>query len=412
MRIIARHYPNSELRVVICPDRPMRVCQEQEAGSLEERAVAAVGEPLVITSELKTACQGQNRAGSPACLPPGYGGHPRPTAFGNNGRRTILRCAGALEKIGARPQEVAFLTGTLPGSTARAMRALQDWASYAVNLLKAKISKLGIHDSYSFYVWELQERGALHLHYAIHVPEDMDMERLINGFKKIWIQIIDAICVRSGVDLWEREWGGSWAERKDVIRADAQRCKKSPGSYMAKYVSKDSFAPKFIRDKNAEFLGPVRWWGCSRPLMGLMKFMTKTIEKTAISWYRIKHIREDLLSILDGLNARIIRYTDKAKSAEVFVSYDKQNGMAIFNSIARLLTGPLLGVGWQEGGNEVGDSQGDHTVQVGTSSATATSVAIVNAEIFRECINSGGSKGACPIGGNGASGVSHQMAVW
>lgn len=411
-RIIAHHYPNNELRVVICPDVPMGKSQGHEDCQVDDCMDAGPDSTLVIRSELKTAGEVGEAREVPVGPRPGYGGSPRPTGFGNNARRTILRCAGALEKFGAEPEEVAFLTGTLPGSTNAAMRALQDWSSYAVNLLKAKISKLGIHDSLSFYVWELQARGALHIHYAVHVPVKKDMDSLISEFKRIWIQVIDAICERSGVDLWEREDGGTWRHQKDIIRADAQVCRKSPGAYMAKYVSKEAFAPKYINSKNSEFLGPVRWWGCSRPLLKLMKSMTISTEKIGISWHRIKHIREDLLSILDGLNARIVRYTDRAKSAEVLVSYDQQNGMAVFNSIARFLAGPLLGLRREKSGDEFSDSYGDHPVQTGASAITVAALAVANEEICRKCINPRGSHGARVCRGNGAPGLSYQMAIW
>lgn len=412
MRIIAHHYPNSELRVVICPDVPVGKSWEQEAGEAEDRAVAPPGSTLVIRSELKT--QGLRGEGceTPPCLPPGYGGRPRPTAFGNSARRTILRCGGALERIGADPSEVAFLTGTLPGSTAAAMRSLQDWSSYAVNLLKAKISKLGIHDSLSFYVWELQARGALHIHYAVHVPDRALMSRLICEFKRMWTQIIDAISEKSGVDLWARQDGGSWASQKEVIRADAQVCKKSPGAYMAKYVSKDAFAPKYINNKNAEFLGPTRWWGCSRPLLKLMNEMTLKVERVGISWHRIKYIREDLLSTLDGLSAKIRTYTDKAKTSEVFVSYDPENGISVLREIARLLKSALRWGGQKGCDPSLGDSQEHNPVQaVGTAVADGP-MEIIDAEVCGVPINSGRGGGTCSVGMPGFSGAVSQMDLW
>lgn len=398
MRIIARHYPNNELRVVICPDRPMRDCQEHEAGEAESLSGEASAPSLVIRSKLKTEVSDRLQEMPLTRVLPGYGGVPRPTGFGSNARRTILRCAGALEKVAAGPQEVAFLTGTLPGSTTSAKKALQDWSSYAVNLLKAKISKLGIHDSLSFYVWELQERGALHIHYAVHVPSETHMRILIKSFKKIWIQVIDAICERSGVDLWERSWGGTWKHKKGIIKADAQRCKKSPGAYMAKYVSKDSYNPKFIRDKGSQFLGPTRWWGCSRPLLKLMKSMTLEVERIGISWYRIKHIREDLLSILDGLNAKIQRYSDKAKTSEVMVGYDQENGIPVFNTIARFLARPLRGESGQECDSALLHNSGDNRIQAVESATAIDSVEKPDEKVCGVCDYSRGGERRCTAG--------------
>jgi hypothetical protein len=412
MRIIARHYPNNELRVVICPDVPMGKSQEQEVREPECRAIAASGPSLDIRSELKTDAVEVQEEGGPVGLRPGYGGVPRPTAFGNNGRRTILRCGGALGSIAVDPSEVAFLTGTLPGSTCAAKRALRDWSSYAVNLLKAKISKLGIHDSLSFYVWELQQRGALHLHYAIHVPCISDMHRLISEFKRIWTQVIDAVGDRSGVDVWERDWGGTWAGKKEVIKADAQVCKKSPSAYMAKYVSKEAYAPRRVARDEGEFAGPVRWWGCSRPLLKLMNSMTLSAEKVGISWHRIKYIREDLLTLLDGLTAKIKMYSDKAKTSEVVVSYDKENGIHVFNEIARLLGRSLFGER-REGCDTAfnGEQERDSAQLIRTAIADDLLEVVDGKKGGNEedCARGGG---LWAIGSSGLSGEACQMALW
>ena len=337
MRIIARRYPNNELRLVICPDVPMGG-RKSRGEVCCEGASQAPDLLLDITSELKTDPLPPSPQGaSVPTPPPGYGGVPRPTLFGLAARRQLLRVGAALERLSGEPKEVAFLTGTLPGGTEAAMQALQRFSSYAVNLLKAKISKLGIHDSLSFYVWELQKRGALHIHYAIHVPDASLRSLLLESFPRVWRQVIDAIGERAGCDMWERARGGSWAGEKEVLQADAQECTHSPGRYMAKYLSKNAHAPSHKGELRGRFLGPVRWWGVSRPLNAALASMTMAVEKIGIGWRDIKKIREEILAILSGLCNNFYRYTDKAKTSEVFVAYDKENSAPVFRELERFL---------------------------------------------------------------------------
>jgi hypothetical protein len=337
MKIIAQAYPNSELRIVICRDSSMKAPPTESVGGASV-CPEECAPPLDITSELKTTTGGDCAPqGNQKAVRPGYGGHPRSTRFGANARRTLLRAGGTLEELTASPRQTIFLTGTLPGSTCDAMNALRDWSSYAVNLLKAKLSKLGTSDTYSLYVWELQKRGALHLHYAMVVEEPKLRGRVLRAFPRIWSQVIDAIARLSRVDMWAREKGGTWADQKEVLKADAQECRKSPGRYLAKYCSKEAGAVRYGVGKKGEFIGPVRWWGVSRPLLRELKNRTLKITSIGVPWRNIAQIKESILSILDGMNAKIQRYTDKAKSAEVFVGYDKENYMEVFHAIAGLL---------------------------------------------------------------------------
>jgi hypothetical protein len=217
------------------------------------------------------------------------------------------------------------------------MQAVQVWSSYAVNLLKAKLAKLGTKDTHSIYVWELQERGALHLHYALRVTDNVVRKRVLQEFPRIWRQVIDAVGEKAGVDVWARARGGTWADKKEVLQADAMECEKSPSRYLAKYVSKNAGAIKGPYGSHGQFLGPVRWWGVSRPLLKALKEMTMEVVSIGIPWRNIAQIKEDLLTVLDGINAKIQRYTDRAKSAEVFLTYDEQNAISVFREIARLV---------------------------------------------------------------------------
>lgn len=297
---------------------PSFVCEQ-------EQAIAPLTLPLNSKPESKA-------------LAAGYGGPPRPVVFGSNARRSLLRAGGALEKHGVQLESQLFLTGTLPGSSRESFEALQCYSSYAVNLLKAKLSKLGCRHTYSLYCWELQERGALHIHYCLVVEDEETKRKVLEGWKKMWEQVIDAIGRKAGVDMWDRGNGRTWKDNKSVLQAPAQQVYKSVGSYLSKYLSKSSNPTYSKVFGDHRYLGPVRWWGVSRPLLELIRAYSDRVEVEGVHPQRLRKIREEIKSVLQGMDARIEQYTDRAKSAEVLVSYSPENATYVFMQLARILT--------------------------------------------------------------------------
>lgn len=354
MRLRVQAFPNRELRVSFLPEAPLRrsqpeviptsgfVCEGEGPSCQEQEGSFPVIGGLVGGCSSSTLPLASNSKPSSPLPRPGYGGLPSPTQFGNRARRTLLRAGGAIESSGIPPHELVFLTGTLPGSSSESFRALQCWSSYAVNLLKSKISKLGISHSLSLYVWELQKRGALHIHYCVHVPCPVLRQLLIDRFQKMWIQILDCIGEKAGVDMFSRgDLGGSWSDRKEVVKAFAQEVRKGVGQYMAKYLSKDSNRGSGACSGSPDFLGPVRWWGVSRPLLSLLDQLTDTIDLSGISVYRIRHIREEILHLLDGLDSKIQRYCDLAKRCEILIGYG-EDFVYVFDQIFRYVKPRVL----------------------------------------------------------------------
>jgi len=324
-KIIAQVYPNGEVRAVLCRDTGARgaVGDACESDCVAGNFGSEAAPPLDITPKLRTADE-------PI---PGFGGTPRPTRFGNNARRTLSRAAGVFDHDKIPKHESLFLTGTIPGSTKAAFDAMAKWSSYAVDLLKSHVSKLGVRSAYSMYVWEFQKRGALHIHYCLHIVDPVIRERILSGWKRIWTRVIDAVGQKSGVDMWDRGDGSTWARDKGVLQADAQVVEKSVGSYLSKYLGKQ--APHSAHaDENGEyFLCPVRWWSVSRPLMARLKELTKVQVIERVPWSRIRYVRESIREVLTGSVNPVYNYRDKAKLAEVFVTYDKENAAEIFNQI-------------------------------------------------------------------------------
>ncbi len=329
MRIIAQHYPNNEIRVVICPDRPVgkapAECGSEGGEGGDSGGQGAGALPLTLGPNSEPHSAGK----------PGFGGVPRPTAFGVNARRALMRAGGALQKHGIANQELVFLTGTLPGSSRQSMLALQRYSSYAVDLLKSKVSKLGCTQALSLYCWELQQRGALHIHYCVHVPDEDKRRMLCERWTGMWCQIIDAIGRKAGIDMWEKQDGTTWKDHKDVLQAPAQIVTKGVGQYLAKYLSKGSNSCGGSNCAEGVFLGPVRWWGVSRPLLKLVEAYSDRVEVECINGGEARRTREDLLSILSGMDAKIVTYSDKAKTSEVFVSYSPENSSYVYSEIVR-----------------------------------------------------------------------------
>jgi len=304
-RIISHSFPNNEIRTVfsaIPNPKPINYSDPLESSDFvvsdRQDFPHAIDCP---TSEPCDLVDENPIAPAPLSLVPnskskrystGYGSLPlKPTKFGLNAKRTILRSGGALEQS-SLPEECLFLTGTLPGSTEDSFRALAAYSAYLVNGLKAWISNY-IPNKLDFYVWEYQRRGALHLHYCIHAPDTIAREYILNNFKDWWIGILHKIGEKSNCDLFKRDANYSHLSDESKVRAVAEVCRKSPARYLAKYLTK-SIQPK---RGNARFFTPSRWFGVSRPLGALAKSLTKVCEIIGGSYHHVVRKLQDVTHV-------------------------------------------------------------------------------------------------------------------
>lgn len=248
----------------------------------------------------------------------GWGYPARRTAFGNSARRSLLRAGGALEKAGygvskSDSGRVAFFTGTLPGSTDSAIRALAKWSGYISNRISQYFRRHSI-DLWG-YAWEWQDRLALHIHLFAASKNKRKLAWLIKGFKKFWIRILLDVCEKSGTDLFARKKGGSYRSKKfhKIIRARGEWCRKSPAAYLASYVSKnaafkDSSDSKF-RSISAEYF-PARWWGMSSSLKSLIKKFSSS-SSISLSPTQELDLASDIQSLIAPIAKKIYSYQDK-----------------------------------------------------------------------------------------------------
>ena len=313
-RTTLEYYPNNEIRVS-CRLAPAAPKDEWYSG-YEDMAlpVEPYGpHPLVIREELETeGCPSDE-------LKPGFGGLPRKTRFGLNAKRGLLRAGGAVDKLIKSPNEVIFLTGTLPGSTPEAIQTLARYSSFAIHRLKAWINKY-IPQKKDFYVWELQRRGALHLHYAVVCPQQPIRARIIAGFASQWGRILASISEQSGVDVFARADGGSWRDRPDKWRFDAQEVRRSVAGYLSKYCGKDS-------GKTADGVkayAPTRWWGVSRPLLEFCRELSGKVYIEFRHYKEAEFLFKKITRLLSGTAAKFWQYREKQMDGVVSVSYTQK----------------------------------------------------------------------------------------
>lgn len=294
-------FPNNEIRLRLAP-----LCIKRGSLSYESQ-VETQGEgaespnlTLVPNSKLSEVTQ-------KSLIKSGYGGECKRTKFGIYAKRTLLRVGGAIDKFDSNPSNGVFLTGTLPGSTHEAKKTIADWSAYIVHRLKAWVAKY-VQEKLDFYVWELQKRGALHLHYYLYVPDPVARDRIIKGFKTQWIKLLENVCAKSGVDVFKKTASYSHRGHDERIQAYAQEVTKSVAAYLAKYCSKEASKPN---SKVTSSYYPSRWWGVSRPLLALLRSMTHSTELLFASYQSARSKYEEVNSLLERHSIKGYRYGDK-----------------------------------------------------------------------------------------------------
>lgn len=315
--------PNNEIRVVLYPVQRKRGCENDVAqnpvvspsvGLDDSLAKCLNSEPstsyLDIRSEFRTDCSAHS--------------HKR-TRFGRDAATRIMRAGGALDLFDPVPGHYVFLTGTLPGDTDWAKWAIANYAHVLVDRLKSWLSKR-LANRLEFYVWENQKRGALHLHYCCHIPEESVRSRVIAEFKDQWIRLLDGICEDSGVSVWGRYQESTHEFRKKVLQVYAQAVTKSVAAYMAGYCS--SASNKHSLDDKCSFY-PKRWFGVSRPLSSLIEGYSKT-ETKEFSRLREAVIHfEETSAYYEKHSDNIRRYAHNVGVGRTSISYHSAEDMQI-----------------------------------------------------------------------------------
>jgi hypothetical protein len=327
-------YPNNELRATFYHERRTKdesTDSENGLGDSDDDAGHRDSIPLDITSKLYSPSER-----------PGFGGMPKPTKFGNAARRTLSRAAGVFERDNIPRGECLFLTGTIPGSSMDSFDAVAHWSSWIVQQIKIWINNQGVIGNYSMYVWEFQKRGALHIHYFVHVPDELARQKIMWKWAIKWAALITEVGKKFGCDTWEKRDGSSWSEFPGIIQAPAQFVKKSVGAYLSKYLSKNAPSPHQRNDGNDMFLGPVRWWGVSRPLLKRLNELTETFEVEGLTEDGRRTISAQVAEEFRCSGNEVHSYWDKGFNALTILTYSPKWCQNIYNRLWRDLYGPKL----------------------------------------------------------------------
>lgn len=150
-----------------------------------------------------------------------------------------------------------FMTLTLPGSTEEAYAALALKSGYVVNRIGTWLRRRFPEIKFA-YVWELQKRGALHLHYMVGTRSPSEAGDLVKQHKRLWISILFDISNELGIDMFEREDGSTWRDQPSKVQTKLVIIREGTSHYIAKYASKS----KSKSNEDARFY-PGRWGAVS-----------------------------------------------------------------------------------------------------------------------------------------------------
>ena len=270
-------YPNNEIRAIHYYRATPKEQQPTEASPTDEspglsgapspegECVSMPSPPLDISSDVHAPPPTKER---------------KRTKFGADAKNTLLRAGGALDTVCQKPHYYVMLTGTLPGGTPEAMQAIADESHWIVDALGKWLRKY-YKSEYWFYVWELQTRGALHIHWCVYLPDTYTRCRLLWNWWNKWLSILQTVQEKTGVDLWRRKDGSYHHRGHSVLQADAQTVYRSVAAYLAGYCGNDK--DKHANDASCPYY-PSRWWGYSRPLKKLLDSLTETLAVSHTSY--------------------------------------------------------------------------------------------------------------------------------
>ena len=229
-------------------DRIPPVITKRRSDGPTVREIIGASAPLVKRRETRRGFKIGNR----------WRFRPAYNRFTSHGRNMVYDGCHLLETRGSG--QAVFVTLTFPGGTRMAYAAAAAGSGYIVDRINRWL-RSRVVDGLFAYVWELQQRGAPHLHYLFRLPIGVPRAVFECHLKTKWREILDTCSDQSGVDLYARLGGGSWRGSVKYPRIEVKAVRDSIGGYLAKYASKD--ASKGARSSPFR---PGRWWGVSYPL--------------------------------------------------------------------------------------------------------------------------------------------------
>lgn len=193
-------------------------------------------------------------------------------------RHRMLHHAGLFDHKNKKKQ--LFLTGTLPGSSDDALDAFTSLAPHVVKSVQTYLPRaisVSAKEIKYIWVWELQKRGALHMHMIVECESRESADLLLREWRGIWVSALKSAANKTGVDIFERKHGGTHKDREHLWQIDAQRVRKSVSRYLSKYQSKGS-------EGDRRYFPP-RWYGVSTALRAELREWRKG--HSELRWGRV-----------------------------------------------------------------------------------------------------------------------------
>lgn len=224
------------------------------------RYLLDVRRPLDIIGEFQRASCRSSKKG-------GWGHSAKLTTFGKKARHTLLQAGAVVDA--AAGKNIYEVTCTIPGSTPEAFEAVANWSGWLINRL---IQPLRRHSNNAlwFYVWELQKRGALHLHFAIAASTLAEAKLLAEGLEYQWWELLLELSEKAGVDVFARSEQKSWRDKPVVWQSHVSAVRKSVAAYFSKYLGKAVNRSQGQKQRGGKVYCPARWWGCSSKVKQLI----------------------------------------------------------------------------------------------------------------------------------------------
>lgn len=273
MKIKITRYPNNETRIAAYPEKlPV------DYFKAEKYLEACLDLPLSIQDSPISDCE---------IISDGIGSNPtldiklkvdtvprrRHMALSRYGKRQVLR-AGSCFSMDEGTERL-LLTGTLPGSSYSAFKALAEFSTTATKTLTNWLTRRSPQCKWE-YVWEFQKRHALHVHLVCEVSLK-ESEYIKKNFKDEWNRILRKIGSLSSVDMYQKT--RTYSNDPSVTQADVTVCDREPSRYISKYISKNA-----TNAKGFNRFPPNQWYQVSRSLLRELREKTQTFAIEGLSY--------------------------------------------------------------------------------------------------------------------------------
>lgn len=350
--------PDSELRFVCRPAPPDRKRGASDARlKLVSTATAAPtceagGSALAVDANF-TATKKDTVKRS------GYGEKSsQPVAFTARARRSVRWGAAAIEREFGK-ENCYFVTFSLPGGSELAMTTFALWSSWLLDLLNKKLARLCVWvdgKCYRLSTWELQKRGALHLHLLVVAVDDS----FIPNLQSYYVSLLEKLSDSTGVDMFQRANGSSWRDRVETLvkigrkkgrwvngtcrvvdlMCDAKRVQKSVTSYLSKYMSKGG---------SVSGQTPARWWSMSKGVRNLIAKYTIRLPLSRTNAEGATAIDEFVRDAFESCNISAECLRNRGLSTEFrtgYIAWDEYGKLKeLLYAIGETVTGYLQSLG-------------------------------------------------------------------